>query len=352
MGNPKFLPGHLSDVDNAQILNRIFMIAERMIVFDGLDDVFEHIVKTAVTLTHADAATIRVFDFNTGTLNIVKGYGVTNGFMSQPPVRVGEGVTGTVVQTGRPYSSSNVLSEPLVKNADFARLEGIRSVLCVPMNTRENTIGCITVYRKSGQNFADHDLLLLSIFASEAVEAVEKARLIGELQAQATFDSLTGLYNKRSLLQKLGVEVARSQRHKQPLSVLFMDLDDFKGYNDTHGHLMGDKLIHDFTRLVREHCRKMDLIGRFGGDEFVIVAPQTDGTGALALAEKVQQAIHQHTFISSRVDEFYRTTCSIGIAAFPEQSSDAEQLLERADRALFASKRRGKGCASLWKPET
>lgn len=333
------------------LLSRIFMIAERMIVFDGLDDVFEHIVKTAVTLTHAEAATIRVFNIETGTLDIVKGYGLTDGFLSQPAVRVGEGITGRVVQSGQPFTTINVQQVPDVKNAEFAQLEGIRSLLCVPMNTRDSTIGCITVYRKNGQAFADHDLLLLSIFASEAVEAVEKARLINELKRQATLDSLTGLYNKRSLMDKLTVEMARSQRHQTPMAVMFVDLDGFKVFNDAHGHLMGDKLLHDFTRILRKQCRKIDVVGRFGGDEFIILAPQTQSDGAVALAEKILHELNAHSFITSKLNEPARITCSIGIAVTPDHGLSTDEVLVNADRALYASKRNGRNLFTVWNSE-
>jgi diguanylate cyclase (GGDEF)-like protein len=335
------------DPDSSDLVDRVFMITERIVVFDGIDDVFAHIVKTAVTLTRADAAAIWVFDFDTGMLNIVKSCGLSDGFVRQPALHVGEGISGTVVHSGEPFASTDVQRDA-ASNAEFARAEGVRSLLCVPMKTRSNTIGCLTVYRKSGQGFVDHDLLLLSIFAAEAVDAVEKARLIAELKAQASLDSLTGLYNKRALLQTLSIETARCQRHAQPLAVLFIDLDNFKPYNDAHGHLMGDKLIHDFSRLIREHCRKIDIVGRFGGDEFIIVAPQTDRVGALALAEKIQQAVQQHTFLCSRADQYYHATCSIGIALLPEHARSGEELLARADEALYASKRSGKGCTTLW----
>jgi len=322
-------------------LDRIFMISERMIVFDGLDDVFEHIVKTAVALTQAEAATIRVFNIETGTLNIVKGFGVTEGFLSQPPIRVGEGITGTVVQSRKSFSTTNVTTDPLCKHSELAQLEGIRSTICVPMNTKDSCIGCITVYRKSKEPFSDHELMLLSIFSSEAVQAVEKSQLINELKAQATQDHLTGLWNKKALMNKLSVEMERTKRHNQTLAVMFIDLDGFKSFNDTHGHLIGDKLIHDFTNILREQCRKIDIIGRFGGDEFIVVAPQTNSEGAKKLAEKLRAATENANFLSSQANQNTYMTCSIGIA-MQEDNINIEDLLVNADRALYVSKRNGR----------
>ena len=324
-------------------LDRIFMISERMIIFDGLDDVFEHIIKTSVALTNAEAATIRVFDIQQGALNIVKGFGVTEDFLSQPPIQVGEGITGQVVLTGQPYASTDVSIDTSCKNAEMAALEGIRSVICVPMKNREGPIGCITVYRKTRDAFSDHELLLLSIFSSEAVQAVEKARMLAELKKQATLDPLTGLYNKRSFMEKLTIEIDRGQRHQHPVALLFIDLDGFKQYNDVHGHLIGDKLIHDFTNILKHSCRRIDILGRFGGDEFVVIAPQTGVDGARHLAEKIRQSTEITEFLQSRSDINTPITCSIGLTVIDGwHPATAEIALDQADKALYECKKNGK----------
>lgn len=331
-----------------KVLDRIFMITERVIVFDGLDDIFEHIVKTAIALTKADAVTIRVFNIESGFLDIVRSSGVEESFITQPSIRVGEGLIGKAVLAGKPFSTSDVTQEPDCKNAALAQSEGIRSMMCVPMNSKESTIGCVSVYRKSNKPFAEHDLMLLSIFSAEAVEAVEKARLISELKKQATYDPLTGLLNKRAIVEKLKVEIDRSKRHGQSLAIMFIDLDDFKPYNDTHGHLMGDKLLHDFTSLLAKHCRKIDVLGRFGGDEFIIIAPQSDISGTVVLADKLRKEVENHGFISSEVGREFKTTCSIGIAMYPEHTDDCEDLISKADQALYESKRKGRNNVSVW----
>ncbi|MEK6750582.1 MAG: sensor domain-containing diguanylate cyclase [Pseudomonadota bacterium] len=334
-----------------KILNRIFMITERMIVFDGLDDVLNHITKTAISLTQAEAATLRVFDLATGTLNIIQSHGLTEGFIDQPPILIGEGIIGTVVMTGQPYFTADVAQDKLCKNADIAALEGIHALLCVPMKTRTGTLGCITVYRRTTNPFREHDLLLLSIFSSEAVEAIEKARLIDELKKQATLDPLTGLLNRRALMEDLAVELDRASRHSTPVALLFVDLDGFKQFNDMHGHILGDKLLHDFTQLLRINCRKIDHIGRFGGDEFIIIAPQTTEPGAASLAEKLHQALANHRFLTSSAVTSYRTTCSIGIALCDVGvTKSAEQLLREADDAMYQSKRGGKNRSTVSTP--
>ncbi len=331
-----------------EILDRIFMITERVIVFDGLDDIFSHIVKTSVALTKADAVTIRVFNIETGFLEIAYSIGVSENFIQQSPISVGEGIIGHTVLENKSFSTRDATQEISCKNIDVAKAEGIKAMMCVPMNSRESTLGCITVYRKTNQEFADHDLMLLSIFSAEAVEAVEKAKLITELKKQATIDPLTSLFNKRSIIEKLQAEIDRSKRHKQSTAILFIDIDNFKKYNDGHGHLMGDKLLHDFTALLHRHCRTEDILGRFGGDEFIIIAPQSSISGALSLAKKLCKEVQQYNFISSNINQPFNTTCSIGIALYPEHSDDYESLMDKADKALFISKRSGRNKATVW----
>ncbi|TXF09894.1 sensor domain-containing diguanylate cyclase [Pelomicrobium methylotrophicum] len=336
--------GMISDEIGQDVLKRIFFITERVIVFDGLDDVFEHIVKTSVMLTKAEAATIRVFDINTGKLAIVKGYGLSTGFLSQPPIKLGEGITGRVVLEGKPFSTEDVTTVPHCVHKELAKLEGIRAVMSVPLKTRENTIGCITVYRKQAEPFADHEMLLLNIFASQATEAVEKTRLLEELKKQAMFDPLTGVYNKNAILRELDAKIESARRHGYNTSIVFIDIDDFKKFNDTHGHLLGDKFLADFATLVKKCCRKGDLVGRFGGEEFLVIAPHTDKEGALKLAEKLRDAVSKHEFIGR--DGYVHATLSAGVSSVPEDGLGMTDVLKKADDAMYQSKRSGKNCVT------
>jgi diguanylate cyclase (GGDEF)-like protein len=328
------------------ILDRIFFITERIVVFDGLEDVFEHIVRTAVTLTQAEAATIRVFDFKTGKLQIIKGYGLSKGFLSQPAIRIGEGITGNVVLTGKPYLTEDVTKEPICVHKEMAKLEGIRALMSVPLKTKDNGIGCITVYRKTKKPFAEHDLLLLGIFAAQATEVLEKTKLVEELRSQATYDSLTGIYNKGAFLKELDLELKLALRHVFETSIIFIDIDNFKDFNDTHGHLLGDKLLCDFIQILKHHCRRTDILGRFGGEEFIVIAPHTDKNKALKFAEKLRLAASKHKF-TGRTGDVY-ITFSAGIASFPADAIDVAELIKKADEAMYCSKKAGKNRVTAW----
>jgi len=328
-----------------EVLERIFFIAQSLVVFDSVDEVFEHIVKTATRITASEAATIRVFNMETGMLDILKGYGLSNGFLSQPPIKLGEGIVGGVVLDGEPFMTTDVTKVPHCIHKELAALEGIRAVMSVPLITRDKGIGCITVYRRTEEPFSAHHLLLLNLFASQVVAAIEKARLIEELRKQATFDYLTQVFNRRALFERFEMELKSSLRHGHPLSCIFVDIDDFKAFNDTHGHLLGDKLLWEFAKLLRDNLRGTDIIGRFGGEEFIVVASHTDKPQALTLAQKLKDKVERYNF--SGRDRDVHISFSAGISSSPDDDTKVEGLIKKSDEAMLESKRKGKNCITV-----
>ena len=174
--------------------------------------------------------------------------------------------------------------------------------------------------------------------ASQAVIALENARLHGLVQRQAVTDELTGLANRRRFLGQLESEIARSRRAGTPLAVVLADLDDFKRVNDTYGHEVGDEALGTFAEILRTTVRDIDLPVRLGGEEFAILLPDTDRSGAVQLAERVRRALETTPTASRRGS--IRLTASFGVSCFP--STPAESLLAEADRKLYEAKRRGK----------
>ncbi|MCL0034187.1 diguanylate cyclase [Thermodesulfovibrionales bacterium] len=257
--------------------------------------------------------------------------------------------TGKVVLDGKPFLTSNVLEVGHCVHKELAMLEGIRAVMSIPLKTKKSAFGCITVYKKTPDPFTEHDILVSSIFASQIAEVIEKMYFIEELKIQATFDSLTGVYNKNALIKELNSEIKLTLRHGHETSIIFIDIDNFKAFNDTHGHLLGDKLLADFAGLLRQHCRKTDMIGRFGGEEFVAVALHTDKAGALSLADKMREAVSSHKFTGK--DEHVCITFSAGISSVPEDGTEATEVLEKADDAMYQSKRNGKNCVTIFSPQ-
>lgn len=182
----------------------------------------------------------------------------------------------------------------------------------------------------------------------QLADALERAQ--ADLQRQAMIDPVTELPNRRALMERLGQEVERALRYTDPLSVCFVDIDRFKTINDSHGHQAGDLVLREVGNLLRRSARAVDFVGRYGGEEFVIVLPETWSDDALVMAERTRRLVHGHRFTLPN-GEAIRLSISIGIAGLPEHASDLPTLLERADRALYAAKAGGRNRVVLFEPE-
>jgi diguanylate cyclase (GGDEF)-like protein len=177
-----------------------------------------------------------------------------------------------------------------------------------------------------------HQTGLISSLLDKLSIALNRAQQYQHAQHSAMTDALTGLYNKAYFLEALKNEVARSQRSQRPISLVLFDFDNFKEYNDTHGHVEGDKLLQQLGELVRNTVRAIDIAARYGGEEFVIILPETSHDAAFAFAERLRTAVQEQC----------ATTVSIGIATCLNASVSPETLLKEADKALYVAKRNGK----------
>jgi diguanylate cyclase (GGDEF)-like protein/PAS domain S-box-containing protein len=165
-------------------------------------------------------------------------------------------------------------------------------------------------------------------------DITERKRAEEELRQLAIRDGLTGLYNHRFFMTQLIEEIYRSQRYNRPFSILMIDIDDFKKYNDSYGHYEGDKLLVQMARIFMAKTRAIDFVARYGGEEFAIILPETAKAGACPVAEKLRMDVERLMPNGP--------TISIGVAAYPEDARDVEGLINRADQSLYRAKREGK----------
>jgi len=213
---------------------------------------------------------------------------------------------------------------------------------CMPVFDHSNVMVLYCAKTDDIDGLSEEDRLVLGAVASELVVALENSRLYKLTKRLAITDELTSLFNYRHLQQRLEDEVGRAKRYEKQVSLLMIDADDFKGFNDTQGHIAGDVALAEAAVLMRTLVREVDVVARYGGEEFSIVLPETDAAGGYVVAEKVREAIAEHVFADADGERTCRLTVSVGVATFPTHAQDKESLLREADDALYHAKNGGK----------
>ena len=232
------------------------------------------------------------------------------------------------------------ISEILKQIGMEAGMEPLR----LPLVFEENLLGILWIW---GKGLTKADLPIMSIFAKQIGVSLERARLFQEVQSLAHTDPLTGLQNRRSLFELGRVEFARSKRMRRPFCCMMLDLDHFKRINDEHGHLIGDQVLQEFASRCKSSVREADLVGRYGGEELIILLPETDRPTSMQVAERLRATIAAKPIAVFNKD--IGVTVSIGVAAEDENTHDLETLIARADQAMYIAKHKGRNRVAMSK---
>jgi diguanylate cyclase (GGDEF)-like protein len=213
---------------------------------------------------------------------------------------------------------------------------------CIPLLTHEKITAVLCAGAAAIDDFTEDDMLVLSAIASELAVAIDNAQLYKLTKRLAVTDELTGLSNYRYLRQRLDLEIDRAQRYLRPVSLLMIDVDDFKGHNDAFGHASGDRVLSELAQVLRQKCRDLDVVARYGGEEFSVILPETDASGAFVVAEKLRESVSVHRFEGEVGQRECHLSISIGVATYPIHAGSAEELLKQADDALYKAKGTGR----------
>ncbi len=220
------------------------------------------------------------------------------------------------------------------------------SLLVLPLLVHENVLGTLVLGSKRRSAFGDSVRPTLEVLASHVAVSLANARMLTRLEELATLDGLTNLLNKRALIEVANQKLKSAERFKKPLCALVCDIDHFKKVNDTYGHDIGDLVIKGFGDALRRIKRDTDSVGRFGGEEFVVICEETDAQGGAQLAERIRTELEATTFHTDLGP--LHVTCSIGVAPYPTAGRTWEALFKATDEALYASKRNGRNKVTVW----
>ena len=251
--------------------------------------------------------------------------------------RYGKGITGRAAQKAQPRAGHYDPDDLVFNYSETPPELDFKSCLAVPIVSYGDVLGTINLYDVCRRSFTEDEMRVLTFIAHQAALAVHNARAFEEARDFALRDPLTNLRNGRFLRHYLDRELNRSFRFDEPLSVLGIDLDNFKGVNDLKGHEAGDRVLKDVADIFRRELRDYDVIVRNGGDEFVAVLPETGSSEAKRTAQRIQSAIENYAH--TKVNDVPRFGVSVGVASYPADGTDASALLASADAAMYADKR-------------
>jgi diguanylate cyclase (GGDEF)-like protein len=300
-----------------------------------LQAVLDNLVRVTCQAFGYELGAILLVDERSGDLVVAANYGYS-GLVRGKRIPSGKGITGAVQQTGKPALIPDVREDS--RYVGFS--EEAASEIAVPLIIEGRVIGVFNVESPRYQAFGEHDLKILTTLAGYATIAIANARLYEQTKRLAITDGLTELYNHRYLNDAMARALERAIRDSQPLSVVMLEIDNFKHFNDTFGHQRGDEVLRIVADLIRKTSRSADFAARYGGDEFLIVLPNTGKGAAQDIAERIRRAVESYPFILGG-SVVTSVTLSVGVAASPEDGVTVDAIVEAVDRAQYTAKRTG-----------
>jgi len=336
-----------------QFSSRLVSMISSLALVDNRQELYQQILEMSSELLTATSGSLMLLNETDGTLKITAAKGMTSSLAKAMSVAFGEGIAGRVAKSGFPMLVNDIERDHRVATKNRPRFK-TKSFLSLPLEVDNRLIGVLNLADKSnGANFTEADLNLIVAFTNHAVLMIDRAAALekaGMFEQLAITDPLTGLYNRRFLEDRLQEEFSRSQRQKQSFCITMADLDNFKVYNDICGHLAGDNALRKAAALMQRSARDMDIVTRYGGEEFCLILPGTGKKESVFVGERIRRAIEAESFPGENHLPRGRLTVSIGVATFPADGMTADELIHAADLALYQAKALGRNRLVLYEP--
>ena len=303
-----------------------------------LDSILQTIMEKMAEYFRPDTWSLLMVDEEHNELYFAIAVGPAAEALKNVRLKVGEGIAGWVAKHGEQVVVPDVAADPrFAKRIDETTQWETQSIICVPLRSKLSVLGVIQLVNVDMSQFGEQELFFLQSLCDYAAIAIENARWVQRIQELTITDDCTGLYNARHLYKTLDTEVYRSSRFGYEFSVLFIDLDHFKTVNDTHGHLIGSKLLAEIGYLVKAQLRLIDFAFRYGGDEFVVLLPQTSKDQALVVAKRLRDALRASSFCREEGLNL-NVRASIGLATYPHDARTAHDIIRQADEMMYLVK--------------
>ncbi len=331
-------------------LTSLIRVVDAIHTVSGLDQLYTLTLDVIRGLFAADKALIDIIDPQTGMLHVARSFGYSPEYAEKHHDKPFEPISGCFVIR---HEDSFLCRDVDVDDRcpQMVVGEDTRSVLCVPIRSGEKTYGILHMASRFKDAFDEEDATLAKAIGEQIGMAVERAKLFEDISQLAVTDELTGLYNIRHLKRVLGEEIKRSLRYGRPFSFIMLDIDHFKAYNDQHGHLRGDEVLRILAGLLQQNTREVDTVFRYGGEEFSIIIPEVSKKEAFTMAERIRRVVQDYVFPYEEYQPGGNLTVSMGISGFPEDAEESDELMDKADRALYRAKTTGRNRVCLYDPE-
>jgi len=302
-----------------------------------------------------DRTSVYLLDEKSGQLELVFYSGLN--ISDRVTLNVGDGVPGRIVESGE-HTQIHDLAIFYDTLNDFIHFPGEDkrngSYIGIALKVHNRTIGAIGMDSPEKHGLSVDDMDFMAILSHQIAAGIEKSRLFEKIQQLSQLDGLTGLYNHRVFQERLLQEINRRDRTGKPLSLIMLDIDHFKQFNDEFGHQAGDRVLKQLAQVMQTQCRcaSIDICCRYGGEEFALIMPELEMHHAVKAAERLRKAVEQHTFTIADGQQDGKVTVSVGVAGIAEtDDTSPEQLVKKADEALYLSKRNGRNQVSYSPPD-
>jgi len=322
----------------SQELNIFHDVAKALTSSLDLDSILQTIMEKMAEYFRPDTWSLLMVDEEHNELYFAIAVGDAAEALKDVRLKVGEGIAGWVAKNGEQLIVPDVYTDPrFAKRIDEVTQWETRSIICVPLNSKHRVLGVIQLVNVDMKGFSDQEIFFLHALCDYAAIAIENSRAVEKIQELTITDDCTGLYNARHLYKTLETEVYRSSRFGYEFSVLFIDLDHFKQVNDTHGHLIGSKLLAEIGYLIKAQLRLIDYAFRYGGDEFVVLLPQTGKDQALNVAKRLRDQLRVTNFCKEEGLNL-NVRASIGLATYPHDAKSPHDVIRQADEMMYLVK--------------